>query len=220
MRMQRFLMGLLAAGLVLVNSAPSQANWRNRGCDSCCYSSCGSPCCQTEVVWVKRTITTCEAQWEEKEVTYNVCKMVPEVVERKCNVMVPDYHDEQRTITCYKYVPQEVVRDVVVCRSVPVTVTDCCGCCHTCWQTVQEKAQVKCCVMQCVAEQKPITVRVCSYHSEERSYKVTVCRQVVEPVTAKVRVCKMVPVQREVMVAECHPVCATSCYNGCGGCGH
>ncbi len=198
-----------------------------------------------EAVMVKKIVTVCEQQWEERQETFNVCRMVPEEVvsEHRCTVMVPSYTDEPRTITCYQSVPRMVEREITCCRTVPVCVTDCCGCCHTQCQVIQEVRKVQCCVYDCVAVQKQITVRVCHYTPTERVYttKCIVCKPVTEAVTRTVRYCKLVPVQKEITVCEYRPVacaapapCSTcgtcnscdtcsscsSCYSSCGGCSH
>src|SRR5437763_934135 len=123
--MQKVTRGLMVAGLLLCSAAISRAEGPCGGC--------GAPC-GYEVVWVKKTITVCEARLETREETRQVCRLVPETVEKvhTCTVLVPNYTTATRTVVCYHTEMQQQQREVCVCRRVPVCVTDpCTGCTYT-----------------------------------------------------------------------------------------
>jgi hypothetical protein len=214
--MQKCLMGLLTAGVVLFASSPANSAglFRHRGGDCGDCGGCTNSCAY-ETVTVKKTITVYVEKWEDKEITCKVGTMVPHTVAvpHECNIQVPHYTDEQRTVTCYEHQTREVPCDITVCRRVPVCVQDCCGCSHTCWQTVQEVQHVTRCVHECVPVQKTITVHVCNYTTEKKTWTTQCTTYTCEysDVKRTVKVCHLEAQQREIEVCERRPVVAAPC---------
>jgi hypothetical protein len=137
----------------------------------------------------------------------------------KVNVAVPVVTPVKRMETYYVCVPEEVTRQVPVCRRVPYECVDpCTGCAYTAWRTVTETKTVHGVVNKRVPQTREVTVNVCSYRHEERTVMRTVCESV--PRTRQVTVnvchfenreqtgtrtlCETVPRTREVTVNVCH----------------
>jgi hypothetical protein len=213
---------LLAAGLVL-SATPAQARGRHGCCAPCndccspCSASCAAPCAPAAPTYVTQTVTCYRPEWREKEVEVTVNRMVSHenTGHRTYTVLIPEYHNEQRTATVYVPRPREVEREVTSCRMVSVQTVDCCGCCHTCCQPVMETQRVRCTIMECVPEQRQYSVQVCTYRSEQKTqeyhYTTYECRP--EKVKQRVRYCEMVAYQTTVQVPVCSSSCCTPCCN-------
>src|SRR5262249_2229265 len=134
-------------------------------------------------------------------------------------VNVPVITQQKQLQTFYTCVPQEVVRQVPVCRMVPTSVVDpCTGCTKTVCQPVSELRQVRSVVMQSLPQTREVMVNVCNYQTEMRQGRrvvyhmvpqtrevmVNVCNYQTETRQGTRTVCEMVPQTREVMVNVCN----------------
>jgi len=195
--------GLSVACLTLL-AAQAQAFGRRSCCDSC------APPCNYKVTYVDKEVTCYKPVWKEEKIKCVINKIVcrEEIETRKCTVMVPKWTDVKKTCTYLVPVPKTVERDVLVCRMVPVQMTDeCTGCTYTCYKPETVTQKVKCTVYECKEEKKDIMVRVCHYEPQEREYKVRriipECQQ--ETVDRVRRYCVMTPYQTTIRVAVCVP---------------
>jgi hypothetical protein len=172
---------------------------------------------------VKREVTVMEQATEVRDVTVmrpvtvqrEVTVMRPFTEKRKEKVLVPITVPEKRKVTVLHRVPKEVVRDVCVCRRVPVTCVDpCTGCTYTTCQVQQVMEKVKCTVWECQSVEQEVTVNVCRFQEKEEMVNVVVCRPVKEkvnvvecrPATEKANVIVCRPVKRIIDTFECRPV--------------
>jgi hypothetical protein len=117
-------------------------------------------------------------------------KLVPrqEIVQKKCIVMVPQWHDEVRTCTVNVMQPRTLTREKVVMGTVPVTVQDpCTGCCYTVCKPVATLQQYTTSFMVPVPTPQNYTVKVCTMVPVERTYQETrtVCDTVAVPMVRK-----------------------------------
>jgi len=224
---------LLLAAVAILGLLPDESQafgHRKRGGGGCCESSCApAPCgdvCATQAPcapvqpaapqMVEVTVTKYKAEWKERQVTENICKMVPRtenytytvlvpvtkqetrkvtVMQRQTKevdvtytVMVPKTYQETRTVQVCNYQTSMVTNNVQVCRTVRVPCVDACGnCTYTC-QQVMETVPVTRCVTTPVMSTKEITVNVVRCEAETRQGKRTVveCIPVVQDVTVNV----------------------------------
>lgn len=168
----------LALAFVLVGMVPSA----RAGCPTCCCPPC--------VTWVPCAVTCYRPEVRTRDVQYTVMKVVPrqEVVQKKCLVMVPQWHDEVRTCTVPVMQPRTLTREKVIMGSVPVTVQDpCTGCCYTVCKPVATLQQYTTSFMVPVPTQQNYTVKVCTMVPVERTYQEarTVCDTVAVPMVRK-----------------------------------
>ena len=196
--------GLTVACLTLL-AAQAQAFGHRCGFDYCC-----PPPCPMKVTYIDKEVTCYKPVWKEEKVKCVVNKIVcrEEIVTHKCTVMIPKWTDVKKTCIYLVRVPKTVERDILVCRMVPVQMTDeCTGCTYTCYKPETVKQKVKCTVYECKEEKKDIMVRVCHYEPQEREYKVKriipECQQ--ETVDRIRRYCVMTPYQTTIRVAVCVP---------------
>jgi hypothetical protein len=203
----------LALAALAVGASAVQAHYYGGygpGCAPCCPQVC--------VTWVTKEVTCYKPEWRTKDVvcTYNkvVCRPVPYTYTVTC--YKPVWHEETRTCTVYRTVAEKCFRDVTCSKCVPYTVTDCCGCCYTCYKRVCFTKRVPYIVHRCVPEEKPYTVKVCSYQPFKKTCQatriVTECKPV--HVTQQVKYCVMVPYTTCVKVPVCTP-CAPPACEGC-----
>jgi hypothetical protein len=206
---------LATVGLVVASSSASAFGHRR---DHCCSDSCAPApvCCAPapapQITWVDKTVTCYRPVMREKQIECVVNRVVPrEVVTpltRTC--MVPETRMVEKTITVCKMVPREVVKQVPVCVMVSTPCVDpCTGCTYNVCKPQTVMKEVRCCVMERVAEQRTITVPVCTYKpvTETVQCKRIVCDVIPEKQVRTVRYCEMEAYQKTVKVPVCQPVC-------------
>ncbi len=186
----------LALAVAFVGSVPTA----RAGCPTCC-----PPC----VTWVSCAMTCYRAEVKTRDVQFTVTQLVPrtEVVQRKCVVMVPQWHDEVRTCTVPVMQQRTLTHDRVVMGTVPVTVQDpCTGCTYTVCKPVATLQQYTTCFMVPVPMPQNYTVKVCTMVPVERTYEErrTVCDTVSVPMVRKECYTVLVPytVTRQVPVVQ------------------
>jgi hypothetical protein len=170
--------------------------------DHCCYT----------VTWVEKPVTCYKQQWVSRDVPCEVMKPVyreeTRVVQK--DVLIPVWVEEPREVVTYAYKPRVVMKEVVRCVQVPVTVCDpCTGCCYTACKPQMVCEQVPCTVHDCVPVVNKVMVKVCRHTTEKRnfSYKVVHCDWVKEVVVQKKWECVTVPYQTTVKVPVLVPCC-------------
>jgi len=197
----------LVAGLTVACLGFLAGNVQAFGCGwGCC---CPPPCPPVKIAYVDQVVTCYKPVWKEEKIKCVVNKVVcrEEIVTHKCTVMVPKWIDVKRTCTYLIQVPKIIERDVLVCRMVPVEMTDCCGCVYTCYRPETVTQKVKCTVFECREAKRDIIVKVCNYEAQIREYKVKriIPECVQETVDCVRRYCVMTPYQTTVKVAVCVP---------------
>lgn len=177
----------------------------------------------------KQTVYVPQQSWQE----YNYTVMQPVTTQQKQRVV--NYVQTQRNVetmvtvlqssvvqrkvkqTVYQCVPQNVQVTVPVCRMVPVTMTDCCGCCYTTCRPVVENVVCNRVVMRSVAVQQDVVVNevvctpvqqkvtrvVCELVPQESFVMVNVCSYQPVPMKGKRLVCTMVAQVQDVVVNVC-----------------
>jgi hypothetical protein len=201
--------------------------------------------CKTVMKDVPFTYSVCVPVMKPEVRKVTTCISVPKEVEFTYTVMIPSTVSKVVKVTTYECKTEMVTEMRQVCKLVPVTCTDACGCCYTRCERVMVDVPCTRCVVtripivkdvtvneivctpevrkgkktvcELVTQVKDVTVNVCTYVTEQRQGVKKVCELVKEMTKQKVQVCTMVPYETTVRVPVC-TTCSTSscCDSVCG----
>ena len=189
--------GILAALTIVLGGVAQDAR---ANCVMCC-----PPC----VTWVPYCVTCYRPELRTRDVPFTVTRLVPrqEIIQRKCIVMVPQWHDEQQTCMVTMMEPRTLTSSEPVTTMVPMMVQDpCTGCCYMACKPVTTLVSRTRSFMAPVQVPKQVTVKVCRMVPVERTYEErrTVCDTVAVPMVRKECYTVWTPYQATALMAVMH----------------
>jgi hypothetical protein len=164
--MRRFMSALVGTGLLAFLAATAQAQAPpDEG--PAVVQAPKAPAAAASVQWVERTHTQYRCEARQRVVPTIVSREVEEKYTYTEKVPVTAPH--KRTETYYVSVPEEVVRQVPVCKVVKELVTDpSTGECKTICRTVTAMQEVRCVVTRQVARTREVVENVTTEQEVER----------------------------------------------------